>query len=252
MGFWISGFLDFLEWECAKSSCGKSCPFTRSDAIEDLCDGLLANKLSGIADLADNGKKISGCPYFGTRKAVPYSQLIMCPYQVLLQEDARKAWGLDLRDNVVVIDEAHNLLEIITNSHSATLSVNALQNIRRVLKLFDLLEYIEQSHLIAKLTKFSKRLEKENQNPKDEPVRYVSGVERLMGVRDVVASEDPKTNKSPARTEREESTAAFAFHSLKRFLDLLTLRYVDSRIIIECSSEKINARYHYLFSLIFK
>lgn len=54
--------------------------------------------------------------------------------QILFQEDARKAWALDLKNNVVIVDEAHNLLETITNAHSAAVSINGLNLVQTTLK----------------------------------------------------------------------------------------------------------------------
>lgn len=63
-------------------SCKESCPFARNDAIEDLCDQILSSRLSSAPQLVDYSKKISACPYFASRRAVAYSQLVLLPYQV--------------------------------------------------------------------------------------------------------------------------------------------------------------------------
>ena len=42
----------------------------------------------------------------------------MLPYQVLLHAATRQAVGISLRGNVVIIDEAHNLLDTISSIHS--------------------------------------------------------------------------------------------------------------------------------------
>ena len=42
----------------------------------------------------------------------------MLPYQVLLHAATRQAVGINLRGNVVIIDEAHNLLDTISSIHS--------------------------------------------------------------------------------------------------------------------------------------
>lgn len=36
------------------------------------------------------------------------SQLVLLPYNLLLQKSAREALGIDLKDQVVIIDEAHS------------------------------------------------------------------------------------------------------------------------------------------------
>ena len=48
---------------------------------------------------------------------IPDIQLVLLPYNLLLQKTAREALGIDLTDQVVIIDEAHSMLSFI---HSAT------------------------------------------------------------------------------------------------------------------------------------
>ena len=51
-----------------------------------------------------------------------FFQLIVVPYSILLHRSTRKACGLNLRNNVVIIDEAHNLLETISSIHNVLIS----------------------------------------------------------------------------------------------------------------------------------
>ena len=43
---------------------------------------------------------------------------MVLPYQMLLHAPTRQAAGIRLQGQVVVIDEAHNLIDTITNIHS--------------------------------------------------------------------------------------------------------------------------------------
>lgn len=45
-------------------------------------------------------------------------QLVVLPYQMLLHAPTRQAAGIRLQGQVVVIDEAHNLIDTITSIHS--------------------------------------------------------------------------------------------------------------------------------------
>ena len=49
-------------------------------------------------------------------------QLVVLPYQTLLHRDTRKASNIDLKGHVVIIDEAHNLLDTINTIHSVQIS----------------------------------------------------------------------------------------------------------------------------------
>lgn len=44
--------------------------------------------------------------------------------------------------------------------------------------------------------------------------------------------------------------AEMPFHAVKRFLDLLTVNYDDSRIVVECSNGKMNAKFVILLGLL--
>jgi chromosome transmission fidelity protein 1 len=43
------------------------------------------------------------------------------PYATLLHKSTREACGLNLRNSVVIIDEAHNLLETISSIHNVSI-----------------------------------------------------------------------------------------------------------------------------------
>lgn len=94
-----------------------ACEFAKMEAIEDLSDEILIRNTpissSLLADLTKKGKDLKACPYFASRNALPLCELVLLPYNVLLHKSTREAWKIDLKDNVVIIDEAHNLLQVI-------------------------------------------------------------------------------------------------------------------------------------------
>ncbi|VDK79625.1 unnamed protein product [Litomosoides sigmodontis] len=294
--------------EHAAKPCKESCPFARNDAIEDLCDQILSSRLSSVPQLVDYSKKISACPYFASRRAVAYSQLVLLPYQILFQEEARKAWGVELNGNVILIDEAHNLLETITSSHFVTLYSKELKSVFSILdtylshfqsrlnpvhkkylrqistvvnlllmymdyasdkrknyvetmtafagkaflaqyKLDILLQYIEQTHLIMKLSKFAKRLD-EVHNKKVNST-YEFSVEHLLRVNDPpnesqnIFTSECSTSQWTSSSIVEERTVASALCALQQFLQMLMLNYRDGRLIIECASGKDEAKISY-------
>ena len=52
--------------------------------------------------------------------------MIVLPYNTLLHPATRKAVGINLKNAVVIIDEAHNLLDTITNIHSLSVTGSQL------------------------------------------------------------------------------------------------------------------------------
>lgn len=50
-----------------------------------------------IEDLCATAAEVEGCPYYGARRAIPYLQLVLLPYNSLLSRSNREALGIDLR-----------------------------------------------------------------------------------------------------------------------------------------------------------
>ena len=48
---------------------------------------------------------------------MPLCQIVVLPYNTLLHAATRRAIGLNLKNSIVIVDEAHNLLDTITNIH---------------------------------------------------------------------------------------------------------------------------------------
>ena len=52
----------------------------------------------------------------------PLIQLIVLPYHTLLHAPTREAVGVSVKDNVIIIDEAHNLMDTISAIHSVEIT----------------------------------------------------------------------------------------------------------------------------------
>ena len=57
-------------------------------------------------------------------------KIVTLPYPLLLQKSAREALSLSLKGHVVIIDEAHNLMDAISNIHSSSVSLGQLKRSR--------------------------------------------------------------------------------------------------------------------------
>ncbi|XP_075284068.1 ATP-dependent DNA helicase DDX11 isoform X1 [Opisthocomus hoazin] len=101
------------------------CPFYSCEQMQFLRDEVLV-EVKDIEQLVALGRETKACPYYGSRYAIPAAQLVVLPYQMLLHEPTRNAAGIKLKDQVVIIDEAHNLIDTITCVHSAEVSGSQL------------------------------------------------------------------------------------------------------------------------------
>ncbi|WVQ69797.1 uncharacterized protein L199_008017 [Kwoniella botswanensis] len=107
------------------------CEYLPSKAEEgimlDARDSVLAS-VKDIEDIVAIGRKSCVCPYYATRRAVKQSQIVTLPYNLLLQKNAREALDINLKDQVIVIDEAHNLIDTLLSIYSTTLTSNTISN----------------------------------------------------------------------------------------------------------------------------
>uniref|UniRef100_A0A671VP53 DEAD/H (Asp-Glu-Ala-Asp/His) box helicase 11 n=1 Tax=Sparus aurata TaxID=8175 RepID=A0A671VP53_SPAAU len=97
------------------------CPFNKASALQKMRDDLLGT-VQDIEQLVKLGRETHSCPYYATRLAIPPAQLVVLPYQMLLHEATRRAAGVQLKGQVVIIDEAHNLSDTLSCIHSAELT----------------------------------------------------------------------------------------------------------------------------------
>ncbi|XP_030646577.1 ATP-dependent DNA helicase DDX11 [Chanos chanos] len=98
-----------------------TCPFSGYESLMKMRDEVLV-KIRDIEQLLEHGRHTHTCPYYATRMAIPAAQLVVLPYQTLLHAGTRKACGIKLKDQIVIIDEAHNLTDTITAIHSTEIT----------------------------------------------------------------------------------------------------------------------------------
>lgn len=84
------------------------------------------------------------------------------PYPLLLQRSAREALNLSIKNHVVIIDEAHNLMDAIAGIHSVTVSFSQLQT--------------AITQLTTYARKFKNRLKGKNRNYVAQVIRLVSSI----------------------------------------------------------------------------
>lgn len=97
------------------------CKFLHSQRQNIFRDQMLAMP-KDIEELVKLGQSGGECPYYATRSAIRSAELVILPYNTLLHEGTREALGIDLRGNIVIMDEAHNLIDTVNSIHSVELT----------------------------------------------------------------------------------------------------------------------------------
>ncbi|KAI4839694.1 DNA repair helicase [Aureobasidium sp. EXF-8845] len=158
-----------LELQDAKTPKDKRCQFVpnkeNEGSVLDFQHHALA-KIRDIEDLGVLGKKLGVCPYYATRPAVKPSEIVTLPYQLLLQKTAREALGLSLRNHIVIIDEAHNLMDAISSIHTVEVSLQQL--------------HLARAQLTAYLQRFRNRLKGKNRVYVIQVVRLLDSISSFL------------------------------------------------------------------------
>jgi len=126
----------------AKSAKG-GCPYLRGASAEEqqAVSDRIHLRPHDVEELHALGKSSGCCAYYASRGAVSDAQLILLPYASLLHAGTRAALGIELKRSVVIVDEAHNLIDTINDMHSVTLHARQLSEVSA-----SLAQYAERYH----------------------------------------------------------------------------------------------------------
>lgn len=154
-----------VELQQSKTSSDKKCQYLPTKDDESLVlnfkDHALAS-VRDIEDLADVGRELGICPYYASRPAVTPAEMVTLPYPLLLQKAAREALGISLKGHVVIIDEAHNLMDAVEGICSAQVSLAQLR--------------LARESLMTYLQKFRNRLKGSNRMYVTQVVRVIDSL----------------------------------------------------------------------------
>ncbi|XP_046718916.1 Fanconi anemia group J protein isoform X1 [Silurus meridionalis] len=83
-----------------------------------------------IEELVSLGSKLRSCAYYAARELMQDACIVFCPYNYLLDPLIRDSMDINLKGQIVVLDEAHNIEDCARESASFTLNQNQLQEAR--------------------------------------------------------------------------------------------------------------------------
>ena len=81
-----------------------------------------------LEDLVRLGRRINACPYYGSRELMVGAAIIFCPYNYLVDPGIRSHMKINLKEQVVILDEAHNIEDCCRDAASNTLVESDLIN----------------------------------------------------------------------------------------------------------------------------
>lgn len=155
--------------ELQQPKSGKKCPHVPREELlsqtHEFRDSALAS-LPDIEDLHRLGKDLAVCPYYASRTALPGAEIVTLPYPLLLQKSAREALGIKLEGSVVIIDEAHNIMDAVAGVHAAEIRLSDLRKAKGMLGVY--------------VKRFGKKLKGENRVNVGRIGRIVEGLSEWM------------------------------------------------------------------------
>ncbi|XVE88898.1 hypothetical protein DITRI_Ditri19aG0105800 [Diplodiscus trichospermus] len=118
------------EGRIRRTKASSGCPMLRKQKLQKQFRSEVSQQGAlDIEDLVQLGRNIGTCPYYGSRSMITTADLVVLPYQSLLSKSSREALGLNLKDNVVIIDEAHNLADSLISMYDAKITLPQLENV---------------------------------------------------------------------------------------------------------------------------
>ena len=84
-----------------------------------LSDKRERNNMMDIEELFKNGKLQTFCPYYQQIEiAKSYSDIIFMPYNYIFDEDIYNIMEIDITNDIIIVDEAHNIRKVCEDSKS--------------------------------------------------------------------------------------------------------------------------------------
>ncbi|XP_053363401.1 Fanconi anemia group J protein [Clarias gariepinus] len=83
-----------------------------------------------IEELVSLGSKLRSCAYYAARELMQDACIVFCPYNYLLDPLIRESMDINLKGQIVVLDEAHNIEDCARESASFTLNQAQLREAR--------------------------------------------------------------------------------------------------------------------------
>ncbi|KAL8199112.1 UNVERIFIED_CONTAM: Fanconi anemia group J protein, partial [Gekko kuhli] len=95
---------------------GRSCSFYHG--VHKLSEHHKTSQAWDIEDLVSLGKTLRSCAYFAARELMVEAEIVFCPYNYLLDSQIRESMEINLKGQVVILDEAHNIEDCARESAS--------------------------------------------------------------------------------------------------------------------------------------
>ncbi|XP_050420877.1 regulator of telomere elongation helicase 1 homolog isoform X2 [Adelges cooleyi] len=85
-------------------------------------EAFIEDGICDIEDLINKGKKFNCCPYYGSRELQKDVDILFTPYNYIIDPKTRKAQDIQLSEDVIILDEGHNVEKMCEESCSVEIT----------------------------------------------------------------------------------------------------------------------------------
>uniref|UniRef100_A0A6G1SRM1 Fanconi anemia group J protein n=1 Tax=Aceria tosichella TaxID=561515 RepID=A0A6G1SRM1_9ACAR len=116
----------------------ETCPYyhetrvmARKFSVPEITPG---NRVRDIEDLVSFGRQQNCCPYYGVRVIQAKADITFCTYNHIIDRTIRNNLGLNLKDSIIIFDEAHNIEDTCRENTSLSTTLDHFLGLVTVLK----------------------------------------------------------------------------------------------------------------------
>lgn len=162
--------------------------------------------------------------YSVTEEVLTIKQIVTLPYPLLLQQSAREALDIELKGHIVIIDEAHNLLDAISAIHSTSVSLSQLRQSRAQLGIY--------------LQKFKNKLKGKNRVYVTQLVRLIDSLASYLKAKLSCSTWDDEGQAPASELTAGKGMDAVNLHKLTRYVQESKLARKVERYLVYAEEEE--------------
>ncbi|CCH57831.1 hypothetical protein TBLA_0A00310 [Henningerozyma blattae CBS 6284] len=224
----------------------------------------LFTSIHDIEDMFQLGKSLKTCPYYTSKTSIENSEIITLPYQYLLSQSTRLSLNIDLKDSIVIIDEAHNLIDTINSIYSSKILLSDLIKIKTglnsYLKKFKLklnpgnrINLLKILKLANILIEFILYYPKDSKNIKIDPMDFFEGsnadilnihkLQKYIKISKIsykIEAFIQNSNANNSNIANSPSTTSPVLFKLSKFLSSLSNPSNEGQFFIDLKENSIN------------
>jgi chromosome transmission fidelity protein 1 len=214
----------------------------------------ILESLIDIEDMYKLGDKSGSCPYYGMKGAIESADVILSPYINVLHRRQRQRLGLSLENTVLIVDEAHNIVESILDAYSNTMTSLQIDKLIQDLAVITSIPSANQerqklyTRLLSNLEKIHNYTETILKSKASSQFYALSKFLRETNISKIelatlILAIEKKDRENSSPTDNGETTELYIALD---FLNSLTENEEDGKILLEIPEERSHIKFKYV------